>query len=63
MNKKSITKIEDAAVRMIFEGTASETGERFFMALVENLAKTLTIRSGHHSTGSGGNAWPGPGSR
>jgi len=26
---------------MIWEGTASETGERFFMALVENLARAL----------------------
>src|SRR5947199_1327562 len=32
---------EQAALRMILEGTASETGERFFMALVENLARTL----------------------
>jgi hypothetical protein len=31
----------DAALRMILEGTASETGERFFTALVENLARTL----------------------
>jgi len=32
---------EDAAVRAILEGTATETGERFFAALVENLAKAL----------------------
>jgi hypothetical protein len=32
---------EQAALRMILEGTASETGERFFMALVENLARAL----------------------
>ena len=31
-------RAEQAALRMILEGTASETGERFFMALVENLA-------------------------
>jgi len=32
---------EDAALRTILEGTATETGERFFTALVENLAKAL----------------------
>ena len=32
---------EQTALRMILEGTASETGERFFMALVENLARAL----------------------
>ncbi len=32
---------EDAALRTILEGTATETGERFFIALVENLAKAL----------------------
>jgi PAS domain S-box-containing protein len=32
---------EGAALRSIFEGTANETGERFFTALVENLAKAL----------------------
>jgi hypothetical protein len=32
---------EDTALRNIVEGTASETGERFFAALVENLAKAL----------------------
>jgi PAS domain S-box-containing protein len=32
---------EPAALRTILEGTASETGERFFTALVENLAKVL----------------------
>jgi len=32
---------EDAALRTILEGTAIETGERFFAALVENLAKAL----------------------
>src|SRR5512143_5319 len=32
---------EDAALRSILEGTAKETGERFFQALVENLAKAL----------------------
>ena len=32
---------EDIALRMILEGTATETGERFFEALVENLAKAL----------------------
>jgi PAS domain S-box-containing protein len=31
----------DAALRSILEGTATETGERFFAALVENLAKVL----------------------
>lgn len=32
---------EEAALRTIVEGTAKETGERFFAALVENLAKAL----------------------
>ena len=32
---------EDAALRTILEGTAIVTGERFFYALVENLAKAL----------------------
>ena len=32
---------EDTALRTILEGTATETGERFFEALVENLAKAL----------------------
>lgn len=32
---------ESAALRAILEGTATETGERFFAALVENLAKAM----------------------
>ncbi len=32
---------EDAALRTILEGTATETGERFFYALVENLVRAL----------------------
>ena len=32
---------EGTALRTILEGTANETGERFFAALVENLAKAL----------------------
>lgn len=32
---------EGAALRSILEGTVNETGERFFRALVENLAKAL----------------------
>ncbi|HVP62944.1 MAG TPA: sigma 54-interacting transcriptional regulator [Myxococcaceae bacterium] len=32
------------ALQVIFQGTASETGERFFMALVENLARALSTR-------------------
>ncbi|HZZ77726.1 MAG TPA: sigma 54-interacting transcriptional regulator, partial [Gemmataceae bacterium] len=32
---------EDVALRTILEGTATQTGERFFFALVENLAKAL----------------------
>jgi len=36
---------EDATVRAIFEGTATETGERFFAALVENLSKSLDTYS------------------
>ena len=35
---------EDAALRTILEGTATETGERFFAALVENLAKALSTQ-------------------
>jgi len=34
---------EDAVLRQILEGTAKETGERFFYVLVENLAKALNI--------------------
>src|SRR5918994_2070730 len=33
---------EGVALRSILEGTANETGERFFGALVENLAKALS---------------------
>ena len=36
---------EDATVRAILEGTATETGERFFAALVENLSKSLDTYS------------------
>ncbi len=44
-NRSSVTDIdEDAALRNILEGTATETGERFFAALVENLAKSLNTR-------------------
>jgi formate hydrogenlyase transcriptional activator len=32
---------EHAALRMILQGTAQETGERFFTALVENLARVM----------------------
>src|SRR4029450_9559445 len=32
---------EGAALRMILEGTAKQTGERFFAALGKNLAKAL----------------------
>lgn len=32
---------EETALHTLFEGTAMETGERFFFALVENLAKAL----------------------
>jgi hypothetical protein len=32
---------EDTALRTILEGTSTETGERFFQALVQNLAKAL----------------------
>ena len=32
---------EDAALRSILEGTATETGESFFAALVRNLARSL----------------------
>jgi PAS domain S-box-containing protein len=33
-----------AALQVVFQGTASETGERFFKALVENLARALGTR-------------------
>jgi PAS domain S-box-containing protein len=36
---------EDATVRAILEGTATETGERFFAALVENLSSALNTYS------------------
>ena len=32
---------DEPALRMILQGTASETGERFFLALVDNLARAL----------------------
>lgn len=35
---------EDAALRTILEGTATETGEQFFAALVENLARALNTQ-------------------
>lgn len=35
---------EDAALRIIMEGTATETGEQFFRALVKNLARVLNTR-------------------
>ncbi|MDA2919398.1 sigma 54-interacting transcriptional regulator [Desulfobacterota bacterium AH_259_B03_O07] len=35
---------EDAALRSIVEGTSTETGERFFEALVENLATVMNTR-------------------
>jgi len=35
---------EDAVLRTILEGTATETGERFFAALVENLARALSTQ-------------------
>ncbi|MEJ2283690.1 MAG: PAS domain S-box protein [Desulfobacterales bacterium] len=36
---------EDAVVRTILEGTATQTGESFFAALVENLSKALNTQS------------------
>jgi hypothetical protein len=35
---------EDALLRRILEGTATETGERFFRALVENVGRALDVR-------------------
>ena len=35
---------EDAALRIIMEGTASETGEQFFRALVKNVSKALDTK-------------------
>lgn len=44
-NRSTVQVIdEDVALRNIMEGTATETGERFFAALVENLAKSLNTR-------------------
>jgi len=40
-NNAQSSRAGHAALRMILEGTACETGERFFTALVENLARTL----------------------
>lgn len=37
---------ETAALRSIVEGTATETGERFFAALVENLANLGALPPG-----------------
>ena len=37
---------EQAALRRIVEGTASETGERFFRSLVENLSLSLGTMGG-----------------
>jgi len=44
VNNKKKTIDENAALRMILEGTATETGEAFFKALVENLAKALNMK-------------------
>src|SRR4051794_28989099 len=41
MDSEPAGRDEQSALRVILEGTASETGERFFMALVENLARAL----------------------
>src|SRR3954466_5469576 len=42
-SERSATLVDDelSALRMIVRGTASETGARFFEALVENLAKSM----------------------
>jgi PAS domain S-box-containing protein len=44
--KSSLSKMneEDSVIRKILEGTAAETGEQFFCALVENLATALDVR-------------------
>ena len=42
MDTRPLADLEtDAALRAILEGTATETGHRFFAALVQNLAKAL----------------------
>jgi PAS domain S-box-containing protein len=42
MEPKALVDLdEDAALRMLLEGTATTTGEHFFSALVENLSKAL----------------------
>ncbi|MHB0958147.1 MAG: sigma-54 interaction domain-containing protein [Pirellulaceae bacterium] len=44
LNRRPLLDLdEDVALRTIFEGTANETGEGFFRALVENLAKGLDV--------------------
>ena len=40
-NKPESQLGEDAALRMIMEGTATETGECFFLSLVKYLAAAL----------------------
>jgi hypothetical protein len=35
---------KDDPLRMLLEGTATTTGERFFEALVENLARALSTK-------------------
>jgi PAS domain S-box-containing protein len=41
-NQRTLQDIDDsAALRMIVAGTATETGQRFFCSLVENLARVL----------------------
>lgn len=43
MDMQPLADLEtDAALRAILEGTATETGHRFFAALVQNLAKALS---------------------
>ena len=43
MDTRPLADLEtDAALRAILEGTATETGHRFFAALVQNLAKALS---------------------
>src|SRR5262245_34865072 len=41
MSKPSETMNEEAALRLVVEGTVSETGTEFFRALVRNLAQVM----------------------
>jgi hypothetical protein len=41
MNKRQPVSLDESTLRLVVEGTASETGSDFFKALVRNLAAAL----------------------